>query len=308
MELRQVEYVVAVVDHGGFTRAAGALHVAQPSLSQSVRRLEAELGTPLFLRVGRSVQLTDAGRAFLGPARRLLRDARTLRSVMADHAALATGTLDLVALPTLVADPLAPMIGRFRERHPGVAVRVSEPPTTAAILDMVWDGRCEVGLTEAGATRDGLAARPVGRQELLAVLPPGSPPPAGGRLGLAAFAAHPLILGPPGTSSRDLVEEALAGTGLAATVAVETAQREAIVPLVMAGAGASALPAPLAAEAAGRGATVAGFTPRLSRPLALVHRAGDLSPAARAFLAAAAPRGGPARAAAGSGVAPAVGG
>ncbi len=286
MDLRQVEYVVAVIDHGGFTKAAAAVHVAQPSLSQSVRRLEAELGAPLFLRVGRSVRLTEAGVAFSGPARRLLRDAATLRSVVSDHADLATGTLDLVALATLVADPLAPMIGRFRAQHPAVTIRVAEPGTVAALLDMVWDGRCEIGLTEAGPIRDGLASRPIGRQELLAVLPPGSSLQSGRRVPLADLADFPLVLGPPGTSARDLVEQALGDIGLTPVVAVETDQREAIVPLVMAGAGASALPAPLAAQAADRGAVVAGFAPPLTRPVAVIHRTSDLSPAAQAFLAA----------------------
>src|SRR4051812_6277723 len=82
MELRQIQYAVAVIDHGGFTRAAAALYVSQPSLSQGVANLEAELGTPLFRRVGRRVVLTAAGEAFQEPARQLLRDARTIREVV----------------------------------------------------------------------------------------------------------------------------------------------------------------------------------------------------------------------------------
>ena len=73
MELRQVEHVIGVVEHGGFTRAAAALHISQPALSQSVRTLERELGSDLFVRAGRSVTLTAAGEAFLAPARRGLR-------------------------------------------------------------------------------------------------------------------------------------------------------------------------------------------------------------------------------------------
>ena len=72
MELRQIEYVLAVVDRGSFTKAAAAVHVSQPSLSDGIRRLEAELGVRLFDRLGRSVELTDAGLALVGPARQLL--------------------------------------------------------------------------------------------------------------------------------------------------------------------------------------------------------------------------------------------
>src|SRR5690348_5802124 len=127
MELRQVEYVVAVVDHGGFTRAAAALHVTQPSLSSGVATLERELGVALFHRLGRRVTLTSAGEAFLAPARRLLREATAVRAAVGEIAELASGRLDLVALPTLAAEPLAPLICTFRSRYPGVVVHVAEP-------------------------------------------------------------------------------------------------------------------------------------------------------------------------------------
>ncbi|HEX7095139.1 MAG TPA: LysR substrate-binding domain-containing protein [Acidimicrobiales bacterium] len=283
MDLRQVEYVVAVVDHGGFTRAAAALHVAQPSLSQGVRRLEAELGAPLFVRVGRSVRLSEAGQAFIGPARQLLRAARTARDTVRAHAELTSGTLDLVALPTLVADPLAPLIAAFRERHPSVAVRVIEPADPADLLAQVWDGRCDVGLTEAGSSRHGITSHPIADQELLAVLPPGSDV-SDDRITVAELVSYPLVLGPSGTSARENLERALGRAGLVLDAAVETAQREAMVPLVLRGAGATVLPAPLAADAAERGAVVRGLTPPLTRSLVVVHRSDDLSPAARAFL------------------------
>ena len=87
MELRQIEYVVGAIDHGGFTRAARALHVTQPALSEGIARLEAELGVALFDRVGRRVMISAAGEAFLEPARRLLRD----RSVLAASVAAVIG-------------------------------------------------------------------------------------------------------------------------------------------------------------------------------------------------------------------------
>ncbi|HEX7444314.1 MAG TPA: LysR family transcriptional regulator, partial [Acidimicrobiales bacterium] len=75
MDLRQLAAVVAVVDHGGFTRAAEMIPISQPALSQGIRSLERELGTPLFHRHGRDITLTSAGEAFLGPARQLVLDA-----------------------------------------------------------------------------------------------------------------------------------------------------------------------------------------------------------------------------------------
>ncbi len=284
MDLRQVEFVVAVVDHGGFTKAAAALHVAQPSLSQSVRRLEAELGSPLFTRHARGVLLTGAGEAFLGPARRLLRDARATREAVGEHTLLMTGTLDLVALPTLVADPLVGFVGSFRERHPGVTVRIAEPGDARQLLDMLRDGRCEVGLTEAAGALDGLARVPLGRQRLLAVLPPGPEDDIPQRLAPEDLGRHALIMTPAGTSTRDRVDDALVAAGAHAVVRVETRQREAIVPLVLAGAGATVLPEPLANDAARRGARVRPFRPALARTISLVHPVDGLSPAATAFV------------------------
>jgi DNA-binding transcriptional LysR family regulator len=284
MDLRQIEYALAIVDHGGFTRAAAALHVAQPSLSQSIRRLEAELGAPLFVRQGRTVRLSRAGEDFLGPARQVLREATRVRTAVSAHAALITGTLDLVALPTLVATPLAGMIGAFRRAHPLVTIRISEPGTTRELLQMVRDGRSEIGLTEGGQVGEGLVQVHLAHQELLAVLAPDLAHRRGGRLSLADLATQPLILTPPGTSIRDLVEHALRSIGVTPLVAIETSQRDAIVPLVLAGAGASVLPGPLARDAGSRGAVVLPLVPGLTRTIALVHPPDDQSPAARAFV------------------------
>src|SRR5690349_4120895 len=126
MDLRQLRYVVAVVDEGGFTKAAAALHVAQPSLSQAVRALEAELGVELFHRAARHVTLTSAGEALLEPARQALRDAATAQAAVAQIAGLEGGHLDLVSLPTLAVHPAAALIGRFRRSHPQVSVRLVE--------------------------------------------------------------------------------------------------------------------------------------------------------------------------------------
>ena len=172
MEIRQVEYALAVVDHGGFTRAAAALHVSQPSLSQGVAKLEAELGLPLFHRLGRRVTLTAAGDAFLDPARRLLRDADVAARSVAAVKGLEVGRLDLVALPTLAVEPAARLVGQFRRRFPAIDVRLTEPEDADAVLALVRDGRCEVGLAELPAPDD-LVSTELAVQEILAVCPPG---------------------------------------------------------------------------------------------------------------------------------------
>jgi len=288
MELRQVQYAVAVIDHGGFTRAAAALYVSQPSLSQGVANLETELGTPLFHRVGRRVVLTSAGEAFQEPARQLLRDARTLHDIVGAVAGLEAGRLDLVALPTLAVEPAARLVAAFRRAVPLVGVRLVEPEDSEALLAMVRDGRSELGFTEVSPGND-LESLDLGSQEILAVCPPGTRIRKGKRLPVARLASMALVATPPGTSTRRLVDEALASADIRTRVAVETDQREAILPLVLAGAGTTFLPAPLAAEAGRRGAIIASLDPPLVRRVGIVNRSAPLSPAASAFLALARP-------------------
>jgi DNA-binding transcriptional LysR family regulator len=282
MDLRQVEYVVAVVDHGGFTRAAAALYVSQPSLSQGIRRLEAELGVALFDRVGRGARLTAAGRAFLGPARQLLRDRVELAAAVAATRELDVGTLTLVALPTLASHPLAPLVGAMRRRHPGIDVIALEATSTADLVAMVRAGDAELGATDLTTTGPELTAVPLTEQEILVAFPPGTEHTPST---LRRLADVPLVVGPPGTSTRDLVDAAFRAAALNPTVVVESGTREAIVPLVLAGAGAAFLHEPAAIDAEERGAVVEPVSPRLARPVGLVHAGRPLSPAAARFVA-----------------------
>ncbi len=284
MELRQVDYVLAVVDEGSFTAGAAAIGVAQPSLSESIRRLERELGVRLFHRVGRRVGLTDAGRAFEGPARRLVRERELVLEAVGGVRTLDHGTLDLVSLPTLAVDPLASLVGQFRVAHPGIIVRIAEPEDTNAVEERLADGRSEVGLADLPPRRDDLVAIKLGRQEIVAVCPPGTRLPAPGRLPVGRLAGMPLVATPAGTSTRDLLDRALADASVAPLIAVETSQREAIAPLVLGGAGTSFLPRPMADALAAQGAVVARLVPGLSRTIGLLHRASPLTPAARAFV------------------------
>lgn len=293
MDLRQLEYVVAVADHGTFTAAAAACHVAQPSLSQAVRLLERQVGTPLFHRLGRHNPLTSAGEALLPRARAALAAVASIQPAVDAIVGVVAGRLDLVALPTLAVDPLVGMIGRFRAAHPAVTIRLAQPEHAGDLAARLADGRSELGLTDLGGPLAGLVTVPLSTQELMAVCPPGTRLPPGPALAIKALAELALVTSPQGTSTRRLLDEALAGAGLSARplVAVEIEQREAIVPLVLAGAGCTVLPSPAAERAAAAGALVRPLTPRLSRTIAFVHRPGPLTPAAARFLAdATAPR------------------
>jgi LysR family carnitine catabolism transcriptional activator len=290
MDLRQIEYVLAVVERGSFTKAAASMQVSQPSLSDGIRRLETELGVRLFHRLGRSVELTDAGRAFVGPARQLTRDRDAVFESVATVRDLQSGTLDIVSLPTLAADPLGRLVGGFRKANPGISVRIAAPEDDGAVVAMVLDGRSELGLTELRTHRDELVGVSLERQELVAVCPPRTRLATSGRLPVARLRGMPLVTTPPGTSTRDLLDRALASAGVEPHIAVETSQREAIAPLVLSGAGTSFLPARLAEPLAAQGAVVARLVPTLTRTIGLVHRPSPLTPAARAFVELARPK------------------
>jgi len=296
MELRRLQHFLAVVDHGGFSAAADEVEVSQPGLSQSVKQLEHELGVGLFERIGRRVQLTAAGVALVGPARQVLRDVETGRAAVAAVAGGERGALALASLPTLAVDPLAGLVGRFRRLYPGVVVDLAAPEDTTDLVAMVRDGRCEVGVTESADLPDDLVARSIGEQALVLVVPPGFDIPAGsapsavdlpGRertLALSELVDVPFVAAPVGTSTRRLLDQGFAAVGAVPQVAVVTAQRDAILPLVLAGAGAALVPSPSAAVAEASGAQVIRPHPAIVRGVVVVHRAGPLAPAAARFV------------------------
>lgn len=284
MDGRQLRYFLAVVDNGGMTAAARALHLSQPSLSQAVRTLESELGTALFERTGRRLRPTCAGEALIGPARQVLRDLEHARGAVGAVRGLAAGRLDIATLATLAVDPLAQLAGTFRRRHPDLTLRLVAPESADAVRDLVLSGDCEIGLAHLSGPTGELTVLPMGRQQLFVVLPPRTPVDADRFLRFASLAELSWVASPVGSSTRTLLEESLAGHGVTPRIAVETPHREAIVPLVLAGAGSALLPGALARHAARRGAIVRPTQPPINREIALVHRTGALAPAAAAFV------------------------
>jgi LysR family carnitine catabolism transcriptional activator len=296
MDIRHLERFLAVIDQGGFTAAADEMEVSQPALSQAIKELESELGIALFERLGRKVQVTSAGRALIEPARQALRDVETARAAVGAVAGLGAGTLSLGSLPTLAADPLAGLVGRFRSLHPGVAVDLAAPEDSSDLAAMIRDGRCEAGLTESLGVPEDLTSHEIGTQALLLILPPGlggwgTPlgdeavsPGAPVTVFLADLVEVPFVAAPVGTSTRRLLVEGFATAGAVPRIAVVTAQRDAILPLVLAGAGAALVPEPIATVARALGAAVARPVPVVERSIALIHRTTALAPAAARFV------------------------
>jgi DNA-binding transcriptional LysR family regulator len=148
VELRQIEYFLAVVEEGSFTRAATRVFMVQSSLSASLLTLERELGTDLFIRGRRGAELTDAGRAFLGPARAALAEADRARDAVAEVKGLLRGSVRIATMPVAMprSNDLIETIRRFQEEHPAVHVQVV-PTDPKSMLYLVTDGQVDFAIT-----------------------------------------------------------------------------------------------------------------------------------------------------------------
>lgn len=285
MERRELEYFLAIAEHGSFTAAAAALHVAQPSLSHAIGSLESKLGGRVFHRLAHGVSLTPAGQALVAPARQVMRDLSTATDSVRQVLGLAGGRLDIVAQTTLAVDPLAGMVGDFLAEHPDVAVHITDPELGTDVTSAVRAGECELGMIDTAESAVGdLASIVLRGREIHAVLPPNSAESGKARLTPAELSALDWVTTPRGTATREVIESAVGAQGQRPRVVVETAHQAMVVPLVLAGAGATLLPGSMAREAAERGAAVLPLRPRLIRRGTLFWRPGPLSPAAAEFV------------------------
>ncbi|GAA0354519.1 LysR family transcriptional regulator [Streptomyces blastmyceticus] len=288
MDVRQLEYFLAVVDHGGVNRAASALYLSQPSLSQAIRALERDLGSDLFHRIGRRMVLTGAGTALIQPAREAVRSLQLARATVESVQGLHRGRVDIAAMPSQAIEPLTTMIRDFGRSHPAVSVRVQAAFTPRDVTDMVRTGQCELGLLASpGEIPDGdIRVHPVGEQRFVLLAPQGGPFPADVPVRHEQLSGHRLIVGQKGTGMRKYVDD-LRMAGVEFTVAVETEHRVAIVPLVLGGVGLAVVTDSWRSLAEQAGARVLTLEPTTSLQVALVSRRTALTPAAQAFMASA---------------------
>ncbi len=170
MELRDLRYFVAVAQQRNFSRAASALHVSQPALSEQIRKLEDELGAPLFERTSRGVVLTDAGSAFLPQARAVIAQAEIAADSVRMVAQGVAGTLTLGFIDSAALGILPPLIRRFTERYPNVKLALRELGTRAQ-LEAVTEGAIDVGIVRGPVWDAGLTGRQIATESLLVALP-----------------------------------------------------------------------------------------------------------------------------------------
>lgn len=157
--LLQLEYFVASVEHGSFSAAAVALHVAQPSLSEQIRRLEGRLGVVLFVRTNRRLVLTEAGQLLLPQARAALVAAEDVVDVVRPVRSLSGGAVSFGTFSSAHHFLLVDLVSRFRDRYPAVRVRMLGR-NSVEVVEAVRDGRLEAGLVALPVDRQGLDVTP----------------------------------------------------------------------------------------------------------------------------------------------------
>ncbi|MFL6059790.1 MAG: LysR family transcriptional regulator [Marmoricola sp.] len=277
-----LRYVDAVARRGGFTRAAEELHVAQPSISMQIGRLERTLGTTLFVRSARGVRTTEAGDRFLVRARRILEEVDAIDSDFAEIDGLLAGTLRVGATPLLSGLDLAGVLGRFHDAHPGVLISVRSD-LVAPLLQGLAAGDLDVvigpGRLEELA---GFRAEVVAEETLVLACPPDLDPLP---RDIASAAAHDFVCLGPDSGLRSLLHQAAGAAAVAVRVSAEAANARQLREFVAAGLGV-ALMAGSAAREPGPEITVVDLVlPVTHPPLVAVQRVNAGPRAAEEFTA-----------------------
>jgi LysR family transcriptional regulator, transcription activator of glutamate synthase operon len=287
MELRQLRYLVALAEERHFTRAAEREHIAQPALSQQIRRLEDELGIPLVTRTTRSVALTDAGHGLVARARRILAEIDAAHAEIERLTGLQTGHVSVGAMHTMGPIDLSLPLAIFHERHPGVELTVREQ-SSEELAEMLRVDELDLAFLSVTERIEshGLGLHQLVSEELAVVVPEDHPLAGRRRIRMAELVSEQFISYREGARLRELLMAAGAHAGFQPQIKLESNESLRIRRLVARGMGVAILPR---SDAAGpeEGVAVATLTePALHRDITLAWREGRRhSPAAAEFLA-----------------------
>jgi DNA-binding transcriptional LysR family regulator len=249
MTLEQLRVFVAVAERQHMTRAAQALNLAQSAASAAIAALESRHGTKLFHRVGRGIELTEAGRLFLAEAKAVLARAEAAELTLAELGGLERGTLSVQASQTIASYWLPRHLVAFRRAYPRVEIRLTVG-NTAQVAAAVHEGAAELGFVEGAVNDPVLVSTTVARDRMVLVVGSEHPWAERERVEARELLSSEWVLREPGSGTRSAFEAALESFGLAPgalRVALELPSNEAVRAAVEAGMGATVISASVAA-------------------------------------------------------------
>ena len=283
MELRQLEYLVAVAAEANFTRAAERIHVAQPAVSAQIQRLERELGQQLFDRSRRTVRLTAAGEAVLPYAKAALAAVNDMRVAVDELTDLVRGTVTIGTVTSHSVD-IPRLLAEFHADHPNVEITLSTD-SSDALIESVRSGRLDAAIASVGPDErpDGLGLEVVTDEAIHAAVRHTDPLAERTTIRLSDLRDKALIALPVGAGIRHQFDRACAEAGVIPRIAFEASTPLALADLAERGLGVAIVPASVPR---GRDKLRAlAFVPEIRGRLVLVWRArGPVSPAARVLV------------------------
>jgi DNA-binding transcriptional LysR family regulator len=284
MDLRQLEYFVAVAEERNFTRAAERVHISQSGVSAQIRQLEHELGTELFDRSARTATLTVAGNAALRHARAALAAAAAVGQAVGEVTDLIRGQLTVGMVIGCTITPLFDALAAFHREHPGVEISLLED-SSDRLVEGVRAGTIDLALIgTAAATPDGLDALTIISERLVAAVPARHPLAKLHRVTLRDLSSYPIVCMPPGTGLRTAFDLACVAQSLKPVIALQASAADAIADLGTRGLAVAILTESMAARYRGRLTALTIDDVETPVLLALVWRSTH-SPAVRELLA-----------------------
>lgn len=281
---RHTHYFLAVAEHHGFTRAAAALHVSQPALSQQIRQLEETLGVQLFDRSGRTTRLTDAGEVYLRYAHSALQALEEGKRAIHDVEDLSRGTLRVAVTPTFTAWFIGPLLAEFYARYPNVTIQLQEM-SQDRIEEKLVNDELDVGIAFDEVHSADIDALPLLTENLALVVANHHPLSAQASVDLCVLNDEKLILLNAEFATREQIDRYCRQAGLRPQILMEVNSISAVLELVRRTGLSTLLPAPVAAQR--HDLQAISLTPQLlERKAVLMQRKGAWrTAAARAFVA-----------------------
>jgi len=241
MQIHQLRYFCAVARTGNFTRAAQQERIAQPSLSQQVRKLEEELGSTLFDRLGRTVRLTQLGAAFLPRAEAILRQVADATTEIQEMAGADRGKLVIGSIPTIAPYFLPPYLASFARKFPRIQVSVVEE-VTSELLNQLQNGVIDLAVLALPVPAPHYLCQELFRERLYLAVPRGHHLAAQEAAYLKQIVNDPFLLLKEGHCFRDSTLSACGKARLQPNVVFESGQFATILAMVAAGTGVSVVP------------------------------------------------------------------